>query len=52
MIANEKGLSNSTLQQEAEIYPNLGSGNNACSFLIRYDPSGILVFLSTGTNTY
>tara|TARA_Y100000814_G_scaffold108308_1_gene76523 strand:- start:164 stop:364 length:201 start_codon:yes stop_codon:yes gene_type:complete len=48
-IANEKGLSYSTLQHDADTCPNLGLGSFAFASLTKYDPSGILVFLSIGT---
>ena len=48
-IAKENGLSYSTLQHDAEIYPNFGFGNGAFESLTKCDPSGILVFLSKGT---
>ena len=47
-MARENGLSCSTLQHEAEIYPNLGFGSCALASFTKWDPSGILVFLSNG----
>ena len=49
IIANEKGLLCSTLQQEAETWPNFGMGNATFGSSTIYDPSGIEVFLSIGT---
>ena len=46
---NEKGLSCSTLQHEADTCPNLGFGSFAFGSFTKYDPSGMLVFLSKGT---
>ena len=48
-IAKEKGLSYSTLQHDAEIWPNFGLGNGAFASLTKWEPSGILVFLSNET---
>ena len=49
IIANEKGLLYSTLQQDADTCPNFGFGNFVFASLTIYEPSGILVFLSKGT---
>jgi len=48
-MAKENGLSYSTLQQDAEMYPNFGFGTGAFESLTKCEPSGILVFLSKGT---
>ena len=48
-IAKEKGLLYSTLQQEDETCPNFSAGNLKFLSLTKCEPSGIDVFLSTGT---
>ena len=50
-IAKEKGLSYSTLQHDAEIWPSFGFGNGALSSLTKWEPSGILVCLSIDKQT-
>ena len=42
-------MSYSTLQHDADTWPNLGFGSFAFASLTIYEPSGILVFLSNGT---
>ena len=49
-MAMEKGLLYSTLQQEDETCPSLGIGATALLSSIICEPSGIFVFLSSGTS--
>ena len=48
-MASEKGLLYSTLQHEAETCPNFGFGSFAFKSFTKCEPSGMLVFLSSGT---